>query len=169
MVALIVLGFSTVYWARDQRSTDVAVAGASGETISVVFGIYVCDSFVDFSEVETDTDIVTVSGNIATINPNALTSGGGRARIQSLYERVGVAVDEGEIILADGTVYANGDDCEAGPGTVKLAKFNASHSTEPDDIFESNLGGTALATEGEIFVLAFVADDTVIPQPLSGM
>ncbi len=165
MVALLVFGLVLMFWARDQRATEVNAAGASGQTVSVTFGIYICDEFVDFSEVETATQIVTVSGNTVTVDAQALTSGGGRARIQSIYDRVGLEVNEGRIVLADGTEYLDGDECDGGPGTVKLAKFNASHSTSPDDEFTSNLGGTALATEGQIFVLAFVADGTEIPQP----
>ncbi|MFV1992113.1 MAG: hypothetical protein ACC652_15380 [Acidimicrobiales bacterium] len=165
MVVLLIAGLTLVYWAREQRATEVNVAGASGQTIAVTFGIYICDEFVDFDEVETATQIVTVSGNTVTVDPQALTSGGGRARIQSIYDRVGVDVDEGKIVLEDGTEYLDGAECDGDPGTVQLAKFNASHSTSPDDVFTSNLGGTALATEGQIFVLAFVADGTEIPQP----
>lgn len=166
ILVTLLLGLGLVVWARGQRTTDVNVASSTGETISVEFGVYICDSFVDLGEVNFDSDIVTFAGTTATVDPNALTSGGGRARIQVLYERLGVEVDEGQITLPNGDAFLDGEECgDAGEAVVQLAKFNSSGSSAPDDIFESNLGGLALATDGEMFTLAFVPEDTEIPAP----
>jgi hypothetical protein len=179
LVPLAVLAVLASGCSSDDELTADAVEPTSGADVAPVanqdhwhasFGVYVCDAFVaGIEDVRADTaGIHSHQDDLVHIHPWIEGYAGANAVVQVFADQVGLELADGRLGLPDGTVYADGDACAAGPGQVSLFVWGAdAPEGSTPEIVTTDLGATRFLEDRQRFVLAFAPDGVVPPQPPS--
>ncbi len=173
--------------ATDASVGDAAVAPiANQDHWHAAFGIYVCDTFLpDLPDVGPDAlGIHTHQDGLVHIHPFVDSAAGENATLGVLTDQIGVTLFVGHFALPEdpnwtgsmdgnetwtgATEWTDGDECPQGPGKVRLFVWppGAQEGDEPE-VVDAALARTRFAEDGQRFVLAFVPDGVVPPQPPS--
>lgn len=154
------------------------------------FDVYVCDEFLGpVADQGPDIDgLHTHQDGLIHIHPFVDSASGENATFGKFAELVGIVVEDGvfgmpmptdpddvrEIRPSDETVppsfvkRLDGDACPGGPGRVALFVWGPGEG-EGDEptVITDDIGATRFTADGQRFVLAFVPEDVVPPQPPS--
>lgn len=162
IVGLVAVGVLLIFVSRS--ANEDSQPPILGDHWHVAFGIYSCDAFIPpLTDVTADVSgLHTHSDSLMHIHPFSTAYTGERATIGAWGETAGLELTASSI-EADGISVENGDDCPDGPGTVQVMKWD-SIADEEGELLEGNPADYAMQ-DGEIVVMAFVAEGTEIPKP----
>ncbi len=176
IIAIVLVGLVSVYFARDHRRGQVAEAPvANQDHWHAAFGSYICGAFEkNPADAKADASgIHTHSDGLIHIHPYTAAAAGENATFGVFADQIGLKLGDGTFTLPGGKTYKNGDKCEddkkkSTTGRVALFVWppQATDKTEPKVITE-NLGAVRLAQNGQVFVLAFLPKDETPPLPPS--
>ena len=152
------------------------------------FDVYVCDTFLGpFSDVAADMGgLHTHQDGLVHIHPWTEEYSGANATFGLFAEQIGLDLDDGTMTVPEpwhpadasavpettgepvGTTWTDGDACPNGPGRVALFVWppDAAADAEPE-VVTSDIADTRFSVDGQRFVLAFVPEGVVPPQPPS--
>lgn len=152
------------------------------------FDVYACDSFLGpFSDASPDIGgLHTHQDGLVHIHPWTEEYSGVNATLGLFAEQIGIGLGNGTMAIPpawdeadldrppDTTAglalveWSDGNSCSTGPGRVALFVWppDAADDTEPE-VITSDIAGTRFSADGQRFVLAFVPEGVVPPQPPS--
>jgi len=152
IVAVMVLGVLLVVWSRASR--DTGPAGPDGSEVwTAPYGVYVCDGFVP-----------GLGGEIST-SPLNEAGPDGRSSLGTWGPTANYGFTSDTITLPDGTVLANGFDCNGTPGEVSITTWSPTAAADAGLSRTSGFDIVRFSETGELFTFAVAPAGTVIPQP----
>lgn len=179
LVALIcILGLLTSAWAWQARDATAAPRQNADYWLSV-YGVYDCtrdggDKWVPkFLSVSNNSGISSRSDGLIHINPTFEASSGKNARMHHWFNEMGISVTPDMVILDNGAALIPGTECAdgSGPAEIKILQWNydfeALADHPPSNIYTEDFGNIRFMNDREVFVIAFAAADTEIPNPPS--
>lgn len=165
---VVLLGIVLIVFAATTRDTeDVSPRIGGLDHWHSAYGVYICG---EFQPDQTDQlgDILgihTHDDGLIHIHPTSANAAGENATFGVFAEEVGIDLGDGEFTLADGTTYANGDDCDGTEGEVRLVKWAAGDFEGQPELITSDFAGARFLGDGEAWVLVFAPADEEIPLP----
>lgn len=171
-----VLGVALIAYARESQER-VSALDTAAETYYTAFGVYKCDAFLDNLPATSDlADIETVkpgafieASGIVRWEPQVL-SGERRAKLETIFELYGLTVTNDSIefpsTLNNGEKITEADTkCGDKDASLQVVVWDSKISSPKISI--ADLGNVRLTGNGMAIVLAFVAKDVDVPQPIT--
>lgn len=177
LVALVcVLGLLTSAWAWQARDATAAPRQNADYWLSV-YGVYDCtregeDKWVPkFLSPSNNSGISSRADGLIHINPTLAASSGTNARMQHWFNEMGIVVSPELMILDNGAAFGAGTECAdgSGPAEIKILQwdfdFQALADHPPSKVYTEDFGNIRFQNDREVFVIAFAAEGTEIPNP----
>lgn len=174
------LGALLVTYARSERVAVAQEAPRIGQDHwHAAYGIYICGEWqAPLSDTKGDrVGIHTHDDGLIHIHPFSSLGAGDDAQTGDFFEEMSIEIqdDDTKLVLPDGREFTNGDECdatgdiEAGPGELQLVRWNRviTDGDEDGQVITTDLDSQRFRGDGEGWVLAFIADGTEVPKPLS--
>lgn len=176
IIGILVVGTVLTVFARSERAGSAAEAPvANRDHWHAAFGINLCGAWEpNLNDAGPDTKgIHTHADGLIHIHPFGSGGAGERAVFQVFADQTGIELGDGSFTLPNGQTYSNGDDCEISEGKVEPGRValyvwppQATEATEPK-VLTGDIAEEHFAKDGQIFVLAFVPEDTEVGFPPS--
>lgn len=166
---VVVLGVALVAYGVLQDEEQAAAGPALGDHWHAAVGVYTCDGFAE-APVDQNGDangIHSHGDNVIHIHPSTSAATGEDATLGVFAEEVGIELGDGEFTLANGDSFANGDDCEGGPGKVRVVVWDSAADTSTGrTVYEDGFEDIHFDKDGMAITIAFVPEDSdVLPPP----
>ncbi|MEY2740206.1 MAG: hypothetical protein ACO26C_04855 [Ilumatobacteraceae bacterium] len=173
LLSVIVVGIALIAYARQSQPNPTALDTASTDYVLAV-GVYACDGFVDGLPTAPP-DLATVAPGATIVAPGVVRwtpqvlAGERRAKLQTVLDLLGIAVDDDSITLPasmGGASYVEGeDDCGGEEATVQVTSWADATVEVTSKVSIADLGDVRLTGDGMAFTIAFVPRDTEAPLP----
>lgn len=190
LAAVIVLGSTLVFVARDQRSSEAqdsprvntGAAGVTGDHWHSSYGFYVCDSFADPLPdylAPQNGGLHTHGDGLIHIHPFSTARAGKNATLENWVLDAGEALGTGgevtndELAVPNGDTYIEGEStCEGldGDPIVQVAVWGSGEDAlagEKPTIITENFEQIGLVKDQQAFTIAFAPEGADIPAPPS--
>ncbi len=176
IVGIVVVGLVLVFFAREARRDTAAVVPTTEDVWYDAFGVDICGQVQSgLANTGDGTGPFVILGNgLIKIAPSAPEDAGENATFGRFAQEVGITLGENSFTLPSGTTYTTGQPCPAVEGqpaqngTAALFVWppQANENSEPRKV-TSGLGEVRFTEDGQIMVLAFVAEGQQPPLPPS--
>jgi hypothetical protein len=174
IAGIVVLGLVLVFFAREARRDTASVAPTTEDVWFDAFGVDICGQ-VQPQLVDTGDGsgpFTILENGLIRVAPSAPEDTGEGATFGRFAQAVGITLGENSFTLPSGTTYTTGQPCptvEGQPaqnGTAALFVWppQANENSEPRKV-TSGIGQVKFTEDGQIMVLAFVADGQQPPLP----
>ena len=167
IAAVVILGVLLVAWARTQRESD---APSLTDHWHSAYGVYTCTDgeFLPPFDSEFDPDgIHSHQDGLIHIHPFGSRVTGEDALLDVFFEAMFVSLDEGLMVLPDGTeLTAEGTECDGEPAVWQIARWPDAADVESDpEVVTEDLSLVSFEQDGEAFTIALAPIGADIPPP----
>ena len=169
VVGIIVVGLAMVFFARSQIVEKVGEAPAvDQDKWYSAYGLDICGVFQDNPVPigPDETGITPTTDGLIQIAPFVESAAGENAQFGLFADQIGLKLSTGELTLADGTTYKNGDPCTTEDGKESEGEVvmyvwppQATDATKPETV-TTDLDSQRFTEDGQAFVVAFVPKGT---------
>lgn len=171
-----VLGLLASAWAWQARDATAAPRQNHDYWLAV-YGVYDCtregeDKWVPkFLSRQNNTGISSRGDGLIHISPYLEASSGENARLGHWFNEMNIAVNPMAMLLDNGAVLSAGTECAdgSGPAEIKVLQwdydFQALADHPPSNVYTEDFDQIRFMNDREVFVIAFAAADTEIPNP----
>jgi len=175
MALVVIVGVILIVVARGERieNADNSPPRVNDDHFHSGFVINVCgvESSLPNGRPDNRSGLHTHGDGLVHIHPFVSTVSGRNATVGAFFEEDGLLISDTELRLPSGSLVEGVDTCDGEPGEVRVLKWVTTSAQDPL-VFDTEVASVrfdqANATQGQLFVFAFVAENTPnsdIPRP----